>query len=58
MSQARCNARRRQAANNFAHMSGDMRRPHYKRSDTATAAKRLQRVIERERERKARGAKG
>ena len=30
MSQARTNARRRrQAVNGFAHMSGDVRRPHY-----------------------------
>jgi hypothetical protein len=32
MSQARCNARRRrQAANGYAHMSGNLRRPIYKR---------------------------
>lgn len=31
MSQARCNARRRrQAKNNFAHMSGSMHRPKYR----------------------------
>lgn len=54
MGQARCNARkRRQAANGFAHMSGDMRRPKYRRKALAGIGA----AIARERERAAAEAK-
>ena len=48
MSQAAAKRRRRQAANKYAHMA-PMVRPHYKKPDKMTAAKRLQRAIETER---------
>jgi hypothetical protein len=40
--------RRRQALNDYRHLA-PRQRPGYKRRDAATAAKRLQRVVERER---------
>lgn len=41
---AQANRRRRQAANNFRHMS-PMTRPHYSKRSAETAAKRLAGVI-------------
>lgn len=48
--------RRKQMANNYSHLPPRMR-PYYKQRDAATAAARLQRLIQRERDRKARGGK-
>lgn len=50
-------ARRRQMANNYAHLC-PKKRPNYKQSDAATSARRLAETIRRENERKQRkGAK-
>lgn len=48
MSQAAAIRRRRQHANNFAHLP-ERKRPFYKKRDAATAAARLRRLIETER---------
>lgn len=48
--------RQRQAKNNFAHLA-PRQRPGYKKRDIATATARSQKMLSRERERIARGAK-
>lgn len=40
--------RRQQARNHYKHLS-KQRRPHYRHTDAATAAKRLQQLLARER---------
>ena len=48
MSQARCNARRRrQAANNFAHLC-PKKRPYYKKRSAEASARHLERLIQTE----------
>lgn len=49
-------ARRRQMANNYAHLC-ERKRPNYKRMDAATSAARLARTIARENERRMRSRK-
>ena len=49
MGQARVNARRRrQAKNGYTHLSAPQR-PHYKKMDAATSARRLAALIDKER---------
>jgi hypothetical protein len=49
-------ARRRQMANNYAHLS-PRDRPNYKQRDAATSARRLAETVRREQERKQRKGK-
>jgi hypothetical protein len=56
MSQSAAKRRRRQAANGYHHLAL-LRRPIYRTRDVAKATKRLQLVIQRERERAQRTKK-
>ena len=53
MSQTQAIRRRKQALKNYMHMA-PQDRPHYKRRSVATATARLQRLIQREKERNQR----